>query len=119
MALKQKRHEPVACDIVLRQKTPLSTNPKLTLEFVKFLMYQKGQIPVPYPQLKSYISSVKQEVIKFENEKSNLINVVINYFLCYLMFYLKLLIFSETQREICNDSAPQETSEILEGSREV
>lgn len=76
MALNRLKPCLIECDMMLKHRTSVSLNAKLTIEFLKLLMYQKGQIPVPYQQLKTYISSVEKEVVKYEEEKSNLVKLV-------------------------------------------
>lgn len=80
MASRRNECQPVICDITMKHKTPVSANSSLMVEFLKLLIYQKGQIPVPYQQLKAYISSVDQEVVNFEEEKNNMTHLVAIYF---------------------------------------
>ena len=48
-----KTTDPLTCDVFLNYDFSWSDSSQLTIEFIKFLCTQKGQIPVPFSQLQS------------------------------------------------------------------
>jgi hypothetical protein len=46
----KRKMEPLCFDITLNYDIALEDNSQLTIEFIKFLCVQKGQIPEPCPQ---------------------------------------------------------------------
>lgn len=47
----KRKVKPLSFDITLNYDIAWADNSQLTIEFIKFLCVQKGQIPVPCPQL--------------------------------------------------------------------
>lgn len=77
---RTKASEPLTCEIILNHDFTLADNAKLTIEFIKFLCVQKGQIPVPCSQLEKLASLAKVEIEKTPNNfkvdcKSYVVNV--------------------------------------------
>lgn len=54
--------EPLICDIFLNHDLTLSDNAQLTIEFIKFICLQKGQIPVSCSQLQKLSSLAQTEL---------------------------------------------------------
>ena len=56
--------EPVSFDITLNYDIAWADNAELTIEFIKFLCIQKGQIPVPCSQLQKLSNLAQLELVK-------------------------------------------------------
>jgi len=58
-----KKSEPLTVEIFLDHYVPdITQRISLTSAFIKFLCYQKGQIPVPYIQLENRLKAVQGEL---------------------------------------------------------
>lgn len=72
-SLKAKS-EPLILDIFLNHDSSPSSRAQLTVDFIKYLCYQKGQIPLPFTQLVNHLGKVKSEHTSFD--KDDLIGLV-------------------------------------------
>jgi len=66
-SLKAKS-EPLILDVFLNHDSSPSSRAQLTIEFIKFLCYQKGQIPIPFTQLVNHLHKVKSEHTLLDKE---------------------------------------------------
>jgi len=66
-SLKAKS-EPLILDIFLNHDSSPSSRAQLTVDFIKYLCYQKGQIPLPFTQLVNHLGKVKSEHTSFDKD---------------------------------------------------
>lgn len=79
----KKPTEPLVCDMFLNYDLTRLDSAQLTIEFIKFLCLQKGQIPVPFPQLQK-LSYLAQKKLDTSNEfLVNLLSLNTNYFIVF------------------------------------
>ena len=78
----KKDAEKLAFDITLNYEISWADNAELTIEFIKFLCVQKGQIPVPFFQLQKLSELAQVELGKDWKDLK-----VIIYYLVYEMLY--------------------------------
>jgi hypothetical protein len=60
----KKKSEPLIRDLFLEPASTSSMSAQLTTDFIKFLCFQKGQIPVTCSQMESHLSTTLKELDK-------------------------------------------------------
>jgi len=65
---RKGKSEPLIFDIFLHHDSSPSSNAQLTIDFIKFLCHQKGQIPLPFPQLVRRLDKVKTEHVPLDKD---------------------------------------------------
>ena len=74
---RKGKSEPLIFDIFLHHDSSPSSNAQLTIDFIKFLCHQKGQIPLPFPQLVRRLDKVKTEHVPLDKDDlTGLVNMI-------------------------------------------
>lgn len=60
--IRCKKTGPLSVNILLDGTSTNESNASLTNAFIKFLCYQKGQIPVPFNQLEGHLNLVQKDL---------------------------------------------------------
>jgi hypothetical protein len=60
----KKKSEPLIRDLFLEPASTSSMSAQLTTDFIKFLCFQKGQIPVTCSQMESHLCTTVKELDK-------------------------------------------------------